>query len=175
MNKARFLVPAVALSVLFAGCVGVGPNTQQGAVSGGALGALAGAIIGNNSRGGDAFGGAILGGTLGAIAGGALGNSVDNQRGTLYGYPDAPGDRAYRRVTVVQAGPPPPPPQISETVTAPPAPNALWVPGYWSFDGARYTWFAGHWEIPPPNAHAYVAAHWENRGNANVYVQGYWR
>jgi len=42
------------------------------------------------------------------------------------------------------------------------------IPGYWSYDGYRYTWAAGHWENPPPNARSYVTAHWEGRGA--VYV-----
>jgi hypothetical protein len=170
MNK-TILVSALALSTLLTGCVGTGPNTQQGAVNGGALGAIAGAIIGHNSRGGDTLGGAILGGTIGAIAGGTLGNSVDQQRGTLYGYPDDRG--GYRRVMVQEA--PPPPAPYAETVSAPPAPNAIWVPGYWSYDGRGYSWMRGTWEIPPPNARAYVAAHWEQQGDRTVYVQGSWR
>jgi len=169
MNKTTLLVPVVALGVLLSGCVGTGPNTQQGAVNGGALGAIAGAIIGHNSRGGDALGGAILGGTIGAIAGGTLGNSVDQQRGTIYGYPE---DRGYRRVRVEQA---PPPPAYQETIPAPPAPNAVWIPGYWSYDGRGYAWVRGNWEVPPPLAHTYVAAHWERHGDRDVYIPGSWR
>jgi hypothetical protein len=172
MRKTALLVSTLALSLLGAGCVGTGPNTQQGAVTGGMLGALAGAIIGHNSSGGDALGGALLGGTAGALAGGALGNSVDNQRGTIYDRPYYPAPGYSRVVTEAPPAPPAPP---AETITAPPAPNALWIPGYWTFDGARYTWTAGHWEVPPPNARTYVAGHWENQGNVPVYVQGTWR
>lgn len=61
--------------------------TQQGAVVGGALGAGAGAIIGNQShgRGGQ---GALIGGALGALTGALVGDQVDEARhGTTY----APG------------------------------------------------------------------------------------
>jgi hypothetical protein len=174
MNKSIFLASAMALSVLGTGCVGTGPNTQQGAVTGGALGALAGAIIGNNSAGHNGFAGALIGGAAGAIAGGTLGNSVDNQRGTLYRYPEGSGYRYYRYGNEVQQVPPPPRP-VSEAVSAPPAPNALWIPGFWSYDGRGYTWIGGHWEIPPPNARSYVAAHWQNQGGGYAYVPGYWR
>src|SRR5258706_15457647 len=101
MHKPAFFVSTLALSALLSGCVGTGPNTQQGAVTGGALGALAGAIIGHNSAGADALGGALLGGAAGAIAGGAIGNSVDNQRGTIY-------DRPYPTYGRVSAESPPP-------------------------------------------------------------------
>src|SRR3954463_2248795 len=75
------LLSLAALS-LGAGCAGTGPNTQQGAVGGAAVGAVAGAIIGNNSHGHDSVAGALIGGAAGAVAGGAIGNSLDHQRGT---------------------------------------------------------------------------------------------
>ena len=50
MYRKSILLSSVALSALLTGCVGTGPNTQQGAVGGAALGALAGAIIGNRSK-----------------------------------------------------------------------------------------------------------------------------
>src|SRR5687768_7588050 len=87
MHKPAFLASSLTLCALLTGCVGTGPNTEQGAVAGGALGALAGGIIGHNSRGGDAFGGAILGAAAGALAGGVIGNNVDQERGTIYGPP----------------------------------------------------------------------------------------
>src|ERR1035438_10303896 len=83
MNLKPILTIALA-AILCTGCVGTGPNTQNGAVTGGALGALAGAIIGNNSGGRNALGGAAIGAVAGAIAGGAIGNSVDHQQGTIY-------------------------------------------------------------------------------------------
>ena len=167
------MVSGLALSLL-TGCVGTGPNTQQGAVTGGALGAIAGAVIGHNSRGGDALGGAILGGTVGAIAGGTIGNSVDQQKGTLYAPPPVER-RVYRERATY--GPPPPPstPPMPDTVTPSPAPNALWVPGYWGYSEQGYYWVAGHWEIPPPNVQAYVVGHWEQQPRGYVFIPSYWR
>ena len=171
MKHSTPLISSLALCALLTGCVGTGPNTQQGAVTGGTLGAIAGAIIGHNSRGGDALAGALIGGAAGAIAGGTLGNSVDNQNGTLYGYP--PRNRYV--VRPAQPPPPPPPPQTAEVVPAAPAPNAVWIPGYWDFTGSAYAWLPGHWEVPPPMARSYVAAHWEDRAGSFVYVRSYWR
>lgn len=179
MNSTKtFSISLLALTALLgAGCVGVGPNTQQGAVAGGVLGAAAGAIIGHNSRDIDTLGGAVIGGTAGAIAGGTLGNSVDNQRGTLYGYPrtgaDYPAGTAPTAVT--RSLPPPPSSTPAETIPASPAPNAVWIPGYWSYNGRGYEWIGGRWEIPPANARSYVAAHWEDHGDRYVYVPGYWQ
>lgn len=171
MYKSTFLSPLLALSALLSGCVGTGPNTQQGAVTGGTLGAIAGAVIGHNSRGGDALGGAILGATAGALAGGAIGNSVDHEQGTVYGYPS---ERRYR-VARVQS-PPPAPPPIAERISSPsPAPNAFWAPGYWLYDSRGYSWVPGHWEVPPPFAHSYVAAHWEYQNGQYVFIRSYWQ
>jgi hypothetical protein len=176
VNKIVLFSSSLLASALLGGCVGTGPNTQQGAVTGGAIGALAGAIIGNNSVGGDALGGAILGGTVGALAGGALGNSVDHERGTVYGYPaysGYPAGRGYR-TSRLEAAPPPPPPTPVDTIPAAPTADAVWVPGYWIY-GGRYSWMSGHWEIPPPYARSYVAGHWENQGGRDVYVRSYWQ
>lgn len=175
MAKSILLLSGLALGSLLTGCVGTGPNTEQGALAGGALGALAGGIIGHNSRGGDAVGGALLGGAAGAIAGGVIGNGVDQERGTIYapGNPPpgrgTPADRAYR---VAQVQPPPTP---AEHLPPSPAPNAVVIPGYWIYDGRRYTWVPSRWEIPPPLARAYVPAHSEVRNGQTVFVPGYWQ
>jgi hypothetical protein len=171
MQTRGILLLCLAFSVLGTGCVGTGPNTQQGAVTGGAIGALAGAIIGNNSGGHNALGGAIIGGAVGAIAGGTIGNSVDQQRGTIYG-----SEREATTTVVVQQPPPPPPPPPSEVVSVQPAPGAVWIPGYWAFDGYRYVWVSGGWQMPPPYHYAYVAPHWVYRGGRGyIFVRGYWR
>jgi hypothetical protein len=172
MRKQLLLVSTLAVAALLSGCEGTGPNTQQGAVTGGALGALAGAIIGHNSGGGNTLGGALIGGAAGALAGGTLGNSVDHENGTVYGESQPEQRTSYR---VVQQVPPPAPPAPTEVVTPSPAANAVWIHGYWSFDGSSYAWVAGHWEIPPANAHTYIAAHWENQGAGYFFVPAYWR
>jgi len=134
------------------------------------LGALAGAIIGNNSAGHNGLAGALIGGAAGAIAGGTLGNSVDNQRGTLY----RSEQEAATTVTVQQPPAMPAPPQ--EVITVQPGPpGALWVNGYYAFDGYRYVWVGGHWEMPPQGYRIYVAPHWAWRRGSYVYIRGYWR
>jgi len=175
MNHKFTVIPALALSALLTGCVGTGPNTQQGAVTGAALGALAGAIIGNNSGSHSGAAGALIGATAGAMAGGTLGNSVDHQNGTVYGYPQE--QPAAYRTTVVREAPPaqPAPPQAADVVPPAPSSNAVWIPGYWDYNGSGYSWAAGHWEIPPANSQSYVSAHWENRGGTYVFVRGYWQ
>lgn len=155
--------------MLGTGCVGTGPNTQQGAVAGGAMGAVAGAVIGNNSHAHDSLGGALIGGVVGAIAGGAIGNSLDHQRNTIY------TSESSATTDYAVAAPPPPPAPVREVVIAQPAPDMVWVRGHYIYESRGYAWMPGHWERPPARYHSYVEPHWAPRGSSYVYVQGYWR
>lgn len=74
-NYTIFILITVAL--LAAGCENTGPNTKKGAVLGGAIGAVAGGIIGNQS--GRPLEGAAIGGALGAAGGGLLGSAADQR------------------------------------------------------------------------------------------------
>jgi uncharacterized protein YcfJ len=174
MKRTTLGISSLALAALLTGCVGTGPNTQQGAVTGATLGAITGAIIGNNTHGSSSGEGALWGALAGGLLGGTVGNAQDHENGTVYGYPKAQS-ATYYRTTYAQTPPPAAPAPLTDVVTPSPAPNALWVPGYWDFNGTGYAWTAGHWEIPPPMSTTYVASHWETRNGANVFVRGYWR
>jgi len=63
------------------GCSGGLTNTQKGAAIGGALGAVGGAVIGNNwhNKHHDTVrNGAIIGGITGAVSGAVIGNQMGN-------------------------------------------------------------------------------------------------
>jgi len=69
---------AIALVTVTVGCTtpeGHPDRTAGGALMGGALGAVAGAILAR----GDPGAGALIGGSLGAITGGLIGNALDQQ------------------------------------------------------------------------------------------------
>ena len=73
-------IVSVAL-VLTTGCVnpnGTQNNTGSGALIGGALGAITGAVIGHNN--GNTGAGALIGAAAGVIAGGLIGNMIDQQQ-----------------------------------------------------------------------------------------------
>ncbi|WP_197453750.1 YMGG-like glycine zipper-containing protein [Caulifigura coniformis] len=75
MKTSRHHFPTAAVLMLLAsGCPSMN-HTQSGAMVGGGLGALTGAVIGSNS--GHAPGGALIGAAVGALAGGTIGNSED--------------------------------------------------------------------------------------------------
>jgi len=69
-------IAAAGLAFLASGCPSMN-HTQSGAVVGGGLGALTGAVVGSHS--GHAPGGALIGAAVGALAGGALGHSEDHR------------------------------------------------------------------------------------------------
>src|SRR5437870_4629819 len=113
MNLKSTLPASLAVVALLSGCVGTGPNTQQGAVGGALAGGVIGGIIGNNHGSRNTMSGAAIGAVAGGVAGAALGNAADHQRGTMYSEADA-------RTNYVVHEPPPPPAPVREVVVAQP-------------------------------------------------------
>jgi uncharacterized protein YcfJ len=78
----RTLCLIVSAVILTVGCEtpeGRTDRTATGALTGGAIGAGTGAIIGNYS-GHHTAGGAAIGGAIGALTGGIIGNAMDQQQ-----------------------------------------------------------------------------------------------
>ena len=76
----------------------------------------------------------------------------------------------------VQFGPPAP---VYQPVPPPPAPNYVWVPGYYRFDDGRYVWVSGRYQRSPYPAalwvHGYGGHHGKGHGHGEWYwVPGYW-
>jgi hypothetical protein len=67
-----------------------------------------------------------------------------------------------------------PPALQSEVVLAQPAPNYVWVPGYWTWHNESYQWVAGNWQLPPNSSSVWVAPRCEQQGNAYKFTEGYW-
>lgn len=79
MKSTLLSLTSIIAALALANCAApAGPNTQRGAVTGGLLGAGAGAIIGHQS--GHAGAGALIGGAAGAAAGGVYGNARDQEQ-----------------------------------------------------------------------------------------------
>lgn len=90
-----------AVVIATAGCETT--STQEGAVIGGALGAGAGAIIGNQSHGRTGEG-ALIGGAVGAISGALVGDQVDKRRGVRGNTVTAPAPAPAQPPAPVQRG-----------------------------------------------------------------------
>ncbi len=56
-----------------------------------------------------------------------------------------------------------------------PSPAAVWVPGYWNWNGYAYNWIAGFWAVPPAGFHVYVAGGWIRHRGGYYYRRPYWR
>jgi hypothetical protein len=65
---------------------------------------------------------------------------------------------------------PPPPPRVFYAMPSRPAPEFIWVEGYWYPVGNHYKWHAGYWTRPP-----YAGAHWVRpHHDGERFFQGYW-
>ncbi len=90
----RVVTLIVVLGFFMAGITGCSTmnsmnNTQRGALYGGTLGAIGGAVIGNNlnhKHKDSVRNGAILGALAGALGGAVIGHQMDQQGGTGYHY-----------------------------------------------------------------------------------------
>lgn len=66
-----------------------------------------------------------------------------------------------------------PPPMLVQVPPPAPFADAYWVGGYWGWHG-RWVWSAGYWARPPRPGYVWIEPYYEHRGNAVVYVSGYW-
>ncbi|HJK93488.1 MAG TPA: hypothetical protein RMH85_06625 [Polyangiaceae bacterium LLY-WYZ-15_(1-7)] len=72
--------------------------------------------------------------------------------------------------TVVEDEPPPP----RVTVQGPaPFPDAVYVQGYWRWNGERYVWQEGEWRRAR-EGHRFEQPHWEREDEGWVFVEGHW-
>ncbi len=87
-------------------------------------------------------------------------------------YIPSPGPGPGPREVIVVREPPPP---RREVIPARPPPGMIWVGGYWSWQGDRHIWIAGHFERPPRAQAVWVQPRWERRGGGYIFIEGSWR
>lgn len=65
---------------------------------------------------------------------------------------------------------PPPAPRVVRVLPPRPAPEFVWIEGYWYPEGRRYKWHEGYWTRPP-----YAGARWVGpHHDGEQYFAGYW-
>ena len=65
---------------------------------------------------------------------------------------------------------PPPAPRVVRVLPPRPAPEFVWVEGYWYAVGRGYRWHDGYWTRPP-----YEGAHWvAPHHDGQQFFAGYW-
>lgn len=74
------------------------------------------------------------------------------------------------QVVIVQEAPPP---IIVEHHSAPPAPDFIWVDGYWSHNKTKYVWVPGRHVRRHPGERC-VAAHWERSPRGWEFRREHW-
>ena len=52
--------------------------------------------------------------------------------------------------------------------------NAVWVAGYWKWNGHRYVWAKGRW-IKARKGYVYVPGHWQHSRRGWYWVPGHWK
>jgi hypothetical protein len=74
--------------------------------------------------------------------------------------------------TVAVAEAPPAPPV--ESIGMAPGINYVWVRGYYTYNGSRYVWVPGNWQLRPrPNA-IWVPGTWDQTDKGWVWIPGRW-
>jgi hypothetical protein len=68
-----------------------------------------------------------------------------------------------------------PPRGMSEHRGRAPSRDHVWIPGYQRWEGNRYMWEKGRWEVPPRRHAKWQAARWDHRRNGYVFTEGHWR
>ena len=66
-----------------------------------------------------------------------------------------------------------PPPMLVDVPPPLPFPGAVWIGGFWTWQG-NWVWEQGRWLAPPPNYY-YFGPYYENRNGMVVFVPGHWR
>lgn len=65
------------------------------------------------------------------------------------------------------------PPAPRYEARPPPRPGYVWAPGFWSYQGGRQAWVAGHWIAARPG-YRWVPDTWAQNGPRWHYVPGHW-
>ena len=68
-----------------------------------------------------------------------------------------------------------PPTLRRETPGPSPFASAVWIGGYWHWDGTGHVWVDGRWAIPPRARSTWRRHRWRKRGAGIVFVPGGWR
>jgi len=68
---------------------------------------------------------------------------------------------------------PPPPPQV-ETAPAAPVRTAVWVAGYWMWNGTSWVWLAGSYQLRPEPRVEWRAPVWRAKGSVQILIPGQW-
>lgn len=75
---------------------------------------------------------------------------------------------------VIADAPVAPPTPIYEVIPPVPFMGAVWITGFWFWEGGRHVWRAGHYERGQPGR-IWVPHQWEHHGGRWQLRDGHWR
>jgi hypothetical protein len=80
-------------------------------------------------------------------------------------------DIVAEQTTTAPAAPPAP-----QAETPPPAPvqAAVWISGFWQWDGGNWVWVPGSWQLRPSATVTWRATTWQPRGAVHILIPGGW-
>ena len=52
--------------------------------------------------------------------------------------------------------------------------SAIWISGYWRWNGRQYIWASGRW-AKPRHGKLWVNGHWKRTNRGWHYIPGHWR
>lgn len=80
-------------------------------------------------------------------------------------------DIVAEQTTTAPAAPPAP-----QAETPPPAPvqAAVWISGFWQWDGGNWVWVPGSWQLRPSASVTWRATTWQPRGTVHILIPGGW-
>ncbi len=67
-----------------------------------------------------------------------------------------------------------PPPLQVETAQVAPVRTAVWLAGFWQWNGADWAWIPGSWQLRPEARVTWRAPAWQPRGKVHVLIPGGW-
>jgi len=68
-----------------------------------------------------------------------------------------------------------PPADQIEVVGVAPSGQHVWIAGHYSWDGHRYVWAGGHWEVRPRERARWVPGRWRRYHGRWYWTEGHWR
>jgi len=117
----------------------------------------------------------LLHGLIWASAGvAALGLAGCRHHGSVYVERSAPPRTVYVEEPAYVVVQEPPPAIIVERRLPPPSGLHIWIDGFWHWDGHRYGWHRGHYELPPRGHAVWVAPRYERHDREYHYTPGHW-
>lgn len=66
-----------------------------------------------------------------------------------------------------------PPPMLVEEPAPEPFPDAVWIGGFWVWQGT-WVWDYGRWVEPPQPGYVWVQPYYEHRGEVVLFITGHW-